>query len=352
MSVKDALFLISGLQTLIISIVLLWYRSKKIHVNRYLGLFFATLFVEVAMYFLFKVIDHPAIYYAPVRFDFLSVIFLLFYALETTGVSTKAKLKYYIPAGIEFLVFSVIFILVLANKGFHEVLKDYSFLSFFRLVSSIYIVSVCILIISIIMRHQKLLSIHFPDTRYKSLKWLAIFCFICIFLNVVRNLISVYPDTTYLPVIFCATALFSLYYITIGSLIQININNVISARFENNKSKEELEEILKNIETYLVENKLYLNPEMNLKTFSKKINLPERTISRAINRIKKKNFTNYINTYRIEEFKHLLTDKEYKKYSISAIADEVGFNSRASFYKNFKDIVGVSPSDYVKSLNT
>ncbi|WP_299437196.1 helix-turn-helix domain-containing protein [uncultured Aquimarina sp.] len=316
--------------------------------NRYLGLFFFTLFVEIVMYFLFKFIDNPAIYYAPVRFDFLSIIFLFFYALETAGISTRTKIIYYIPAVIEFLALSVLFIAILVNPQFYEILEDYAFLQFFRVISSIYIVSICVLIIRIALRHQKSLFIHFQNTKFKSLKWLVIFCFLCIFLNVIRNLVSIYPDSVYLPVIFCTTALFSLYYITIGSLIQINIDNVISSQPEVNESKEELEEVLNNIEAYLVKNKLYLNPEMNLKTFSRKINLPERTISKAINKIEKKNFTSYINAYRIEEFKNRLTNKEYKKYSISAIADEVGFNSRASFYKNFKDIVGLSPLDYIK----
>ncbi|MFD2562602.1 helix-turn-helix domain-containing protein [Aquimarina rubra] len=126
---------------------------------------------------------------------------------------------------------------------------------------------------------------------------------------------------------------------------------MIPAKREINDGKEELEEVIKRIENHINEKKSYLNPDINLKSFSKDIRLPERIISRAINRIEHKNFNGYINSYRVKECKRLLLSEKYEQYSISAIADEVGFSSRASFYKNFKEIAGVSPSEYIKSVN-
>ena len=67
--------------------------------------------------------------------------------------------------------------------------------------------------------------------------------------------------------------------------------------------------------------------------------------TKRIERLKRM-FTS-INKGEIEGVKKLLLNESYKKYSIVAISKEVGFNSRASFYKNFKERVGISPSDYI-----
>lgn len=351
MKVIDSLFLISALQTLVISIILFFYRSKKIHINRYLSLFFATLFVELLMYFIFKRVTHPAVYYYPLRFDFLSMNFLFFYAVETTGIHIKRKLYYYIPAIVEFLLLSIIFIAVLQNPEIHTSLQEVHFSMIFRIVASAYIVTLSILIIKINIKHKKQLPLFYERIKFKSLNWLTVFCLVCIFFNIITLVLRIFPNVYSIGILFETTYLLSLYYITIASLIQINIINILSPKTEEKETIAELEYVIKIVEEYMLENKTYLNPSISLKMFAKEIRLPERLISKAINKIEHKNFNNYINYYRIEEFKKLLSMDMHKKYSISAIANEVGFNSRASFYKNFKEIVGVPPSSYVKSAD-
>ncbi len=349
MSIKEVLFLIIGLQTLVSSLLLLFYKSKKIHVNRYLGLFFASLCIELLSLFVFRYYDHPSLYYIPFRFNFLTLTFLFFYAIETTGIHLKSKFYYYVPAIIEFVTLLLLFILVLFNPEVHQSIEESVFQLTYRVLTSIYMVVFSILIIRVNLKHQKLLPIHFSNTKFKSLHWLTILCIGCICLHVFRHLYHTFSlRSEIISVAYCSIALFSLYYATISSLIQINIDNVIPSQKEAIEGKEHLEKIIENVALHLKENKSYLNPEINLKKFAKEVNLTERSISRAINRIENKNFNNYINHYRVEEFKRLLATDQYKKYSISAIADEVGFSSRASFYKNFKEIVGISPSDFVK----
>ncbi|WP_161635332.1 helix-turn-helix domain-containing protein [Aquimarina macrocephali] len=149
-----------------------------------------------------------------------------------------------------------------------------------------------------------------------------------------------------------------LYYFTIGSLVQINIVNITSeSEVESSKRKQEenkeiYERVSKEIERYMVEEKAFLDQDMTLKTFAKRVGVSSRSISKTINEMEYKNFNMYLNHYRVEEFKTLIESEKYQKYSNTALAKEAGFNSRASFYKNFKDIVGISPSDYFESLNS
>jgi AraC-like DNA-binding protein len=75
-------------------------------------------------------------------------------------------------------------------------------------------------------------------------------------------------------------------------------------------------------------------------------------LSIAIKKHKADNFSNYINTLRI----NYIVDKienvpEYRKYKVSYLAEETGFSSANAFSKVFKDITGVSPSSYISLLD-
>lgn len=352
MSIKEVLFLIVSLQTLVSGVLLLVYKSPKRHVNTYLGLFFIFLFLEISGIYLQRIINDYCAYYFPLRFNFLTIVFLYLYAARTTGIEIHKKYLYFVPAILEFLVFSILTFLVLHDQSIHEFLTDSYFFTIYRSISSIYMIVYSFLTIRINFKHKRLLPIFFSDVKFKSLNWLTIFCLGCISLHVLRHVYHTFGiQSSYISIAYCFIALFFLYYATIGSLVQININNVINSQKAVLDNKEELEEVFATIDKHLRERKSYLTPELNLKKLANETNLSERVISKAINKILGKNFSVFINHYRIEEFKYLLSQDKYKNYSISALADEVGFSSRTSFYKNFKDVMQESPSEYIKRVS-
>lgn len=98
--------------------------------------------------------------------------------------------------------------------------------------------------------------------------------------------------------------------------------------------------LLKRIER----DKLYLNPAFSLQDLSELLNRRERYISQAVNEIGKTSFPNLINNLRINEARRLMT--ENPDLPISEIMKKTGFGSRQSFYRNFKQATGFSPSEY------
>ena len=61
------------------------------------------------------------------------------------------------------------------------------------------------------------------------------------------------------------------------------------------------------------------------------------------------NSIDFVNQYRIEAAKNMLTSDKYNQYTIIAIAYEAGFNSKASFNRIVKKITGKSPKFLKKS---
>jgi AraC-like DNA-binding protein len=67
--------------------------------------------------------------------------------------------------------------------------------------------------------------------------------------------------------------------------------------------------------------------------------------------LEEKTFYDYINGKRIEEFKKMILRPENQKYTIVGLAYDCGFNSKTAFYRNFKNVTGLSPTQYLQQQN-
>jgi AraC-like DNA-binding protein len=120
---------------------------------------------------------------------------------------------------------------------------------------------------------------------------------------------------------------------------------------EVNKTNEKLNiEVLNpisiDLEKYMKEHKPFLNPELNLDTLAENLKVHPKTLSQTINRIIGSNFSEYINSYRIEEAKLLLQNNKDENLTIMEVMYDVGFNSRSVFNTAFKNKTGLTPSQY------
>ena len=70
-------------------------------------------------------------------------------------------------------------------------------------------------------------------------------------------------------------------------------------------------------------------------------------VSQILNQHFKKSFFDFINEARVQEAIILLKTFDPKVDTIENIATEVGFNSRASFYRSFKKVTDKNPTDFV-----
>jgi len=98
--------------------------------------------------------------------------------------------------------------------------------------------------------------------------------------------------------------------------------------------------------TLMDEHHLYLDPELTVQRLAKRLHLPARTLSAAINRMQGTNVSQYVNTFRLDHAARLLVDT---KDSVSSIAIESGFMTRSNFYREFQRVYGQSPTEYRKS---
>lgn len=112
------------------------------------------------------------------------------------------------------------------------------------------------------------------------------------------------------------------------------------------------ERYLQRLLTHMETEKPYVDGELTLPKLAERLSIPAPHLSQTINERLQQNFFDFVNTYRVEEAKRRLLDPAKQHYSVLAIAEEVGFNSKSSFNAVFKKHVRMTPSEFRKRMTT
>ncbi|MEO1624624.1 MAG: helix-turn-helix transcriptional regulator, partial [Bacteroidota bacterium] len=111
----------------------------------------------------------------------------------------------------------------------------------------------------------------------------------------------------------------------------------------------EMEAMGEQVLQQFLERKLYLNPKLTLSQMAADLSINSNLLSQLINTVFGKNFNQFVNDYRIEEFKKEARKPDNRHLSLLAIAMNCGFNSKATFNRVFKNASGLSPKEYLNS---
>ncbi len=122
-------------------------------------------------------------------------------------------------------------------------------------------------------------------------------------------------------------------------------NNVI------NVPEKQIAYIIKKLEEF--ENqKQYLTPGLSAHSLADHIKTNVKYLSQVIKYSKNKTFSSYINELRITyATTKIRENSKFRKYTIKAIANEMGYGSAETFSNAFHKQVGIKPSCFIRSFN-
>ncbi|MDQ1098558.1 MULTISPECIES: helix-turn-helix domain-containing protein [Chryseobacterium] len=109
---------------------------------------------------------------------------------------------------------------------------------------------------------------------------------------------------------------------------------------------ENMEKLFSRIEDSMNEKMLFKDTKFNLSALSVELDVNNTYISRAIRSQGYPNFNNYLNTYRINHVKQLLSEVDFQKATFMYVYTEAGFSNQSTFNRVFKQIEGITPSEY------
>ena len=288
---------------------------------------------------------------------FIPFVLALLSTLPFHALSFPQKIKVYQDGGRAYELLSLIILIAVLISGFL-----YTFISLQKL-----------------KKHRKTIAEQFSYTEKINLKWLSYL----ILGSSIIWLVAIFRQDNYT---FSAVVLYVLFIGYFGikqvgiftntvpqiqneiletSSIEVNktSNDTLfdekeievqpeKIKYEKSKiSSDEVSTIQKNLLVLMQTEKTYTDPELTLSDLAQKINVHPNTLSQIINSVEQKNFYEYINDLRVEEFKKLIAIPDNQKFTLLSLAFDSGYNSKTAFNRNFKKNTGHSPSDYLKQMN-
>lgn len=100
------------------------------------------------------------------------------------------------------------------------------------------------------------------------------------------------------------------------------------------------------LELLCKEQHIYTDSTLNREKVAEKLGISPGYVSQIINTITGDNFAHYINQYRVEAVKEMISNSEYENYNLLTMGLESGFTSKTTFYKAFKKVTGQTPNEY------
>lgn len=104
-------------------------------------------------------------------------------------------------------------------------------------------------------------------------------------------------------------------------------------------------EILEKATHLLEDQHLYRNPDLTLSSLARRLTLPAKDLSAAINRLSGMNMSQFVNGYRITEACSLLKDGQ----SVTEAMLTSGFQTKSNFNREFRRVTGLSPTGWVRA---
>ncbi len=192
-------------------------------------------------------------------------------------------------------------------------------------------------------------------------KWLTKFSSGMLFIAVMEFCFSVMEYNTFLtflpsfPLYLVHTFTLSafVFWISINGFKQYYPLQIFTSKPDHgdaNIGEKELSALLEKLKLLMTKDKVFLNPDLNLKLLSNYLGISEKHCSYLLNKGVNMNFNQYVNNFRIEAFKGRIQEGQNKTYTLTSIAYECGFNSKSTFNRVFKLSCGLTPSEFVKNF--
>ena len=190
-----------------------------------------------------------------------------------------------------------------------------------------------------------------------TLRWLKLLVALCLLMaltGLLVALIRLLPGMELWPrSIYSSLTVIALYYlIAFFGLAQPDVfaghregagsrNDAATASSEDDSADKQAR--WQQLEAYMVRQKPYLQHELRIADLAEDLRLPAPELSQVINRCSGKNFFDYVSSFRVKRAKELLLSSSG---SMADIAQESGFNSQSAFYRQFRKVTGLTPTEF------
>ena len=367
----ETLLLVGAVQALFLALVL-GYKSDKRLADQWLIAWLLFIAVHLTfVYFGFAGVykKYPLLIIWGSALMLLQGPFLYLYTAISTNKVKVLKWKYLLHA-IPYVLFTGYLASVMLQVGaatryeyISETVQDQENVMMLSLglLNHLHIIIYLIFSIRILRQHAKDIQEAYSYEEGINLKWLknlllgitviAVIILIGLLISDLVPIISHYLKAT---LIYSALAILPFYmsFYAIRQQLTYPVNQELApSKYEASKmTAGESKTMAERLSEHMKLIKPYLDPHLSIKKLAEDLETHPKDLSRVINENFNKNFFNYVNAHRVEEFQHRVQDPKNKHYTLIAIAYDCGFNTKSAFYRIFRQITGMTPAAYKESL--
>lgn len=213
--------------------------------------------------------------------------------------------------------------------------------------------------------HKKMIMNNYSFFKGLDLRWIRVFLFMELTAWFLYFFIMLFIDVDFQHISIALSSLLSVYlaYFAIGytgifNRYDIAVPEDSLVRNKNGQYRKspispvDGELIKSSIESVLKDDKIYRDPELSLVSLSKLTGQTTHNLSQIFTSLYQSSFYDVVNKCRVEEVKLRLEEGEAVKNTLLSIAMDSGFNSKASFNRNFKKYTSFTPSNYLKLVSS
>jgi AraC-like DNA-binding protein len=369
----DILNLISLFQLFLFIIFLLNKSINKNQVsNLLLETFFISQFLSISNHFILSQRDFfiditPHIFFIGTSFAWLWAPLFYFYvkSLIYSDFSLRKKDIIHSIPFLLFLLFDIFQFHIQNSEEKAYLIANNRFLTLngsltINLLITLQISAYLAFVFKMYFRYRKRLKNRQSSINAYQSNWLQIFIFgyLIAFLVTVLCRIGLYTYYSLKDVfVFFSFFGFFIYFIVLfyksisNPLVLTKIDEVPEPK-TSAIPKHEAHFLLGRIKDFMMNAEPFLNPELTLKDLSQDLKIPERLLSGVINQYSNQNFYDFVNSFRVEKAKKLLSGDNAKRKTIQEIFYDSGFNSKSTFNLVFKKSTGYTPTDFKKYQHT
>lgn len=324
--------------------------------NKLLGVFLIVLALQMASN-VFISTGHSFFYLSSLSLRFLFGPFFFLYVssiIEKDFKLTKRDLFHLTP-----------FLLAVLVLNLDIRLERYTFLYFTYFI----LISYLLVTFLVLRNYKKVLTETRSVSSQTSIKWirlLLIFQGLIIFIDLINNFNAVKEGWPVMELLTLEMVLlllmvnvmifFGLKHPNLFTVINTEEKLIVKDQREKYASsaltQEDLEATRNNLLLVMEREKPYLDPELTLSNLAELVSLSNRELSQVINTQFDKNFSEFINSYRIDEAIRIFEENDDPKKTILETVFEVGFNSKSSFYTAFKKETQTTPKNYLAKFRS
>ncbi|KAF0239537.1 MAG: response regulator containing CheY-like receiver domain and AraC-type DNA-binding [Prolixibacteraceae bacterium] len=360
------------------AVVLLITKREDNRAKFFLGIFMTVAFL---LYFshavFFQQLESVYTFFDTIYvFAFLSVYPLYYWYIKLLSVETEYKLRnfrLFIPALVLTLISFVLYQLMSDTERadyymghFIKSKSDVEFTILMQLQKNNYLVSKLIFAIQIffflyygsrlVKNYHKKIENFYSNLESRSILWVNILLYSMVLTSLMSLVLNIIGRSFFMgskTFLIFPSLIFSILLFLIGFLGYLQNNTVIDLEFDEEKNNNNLNS--KNYNTAKLNEKLlklfkdvaiYKNPDLKITQVSELLHTNRTYISKHINTQFGCTFSDFVNRYRVEEAKRLLTSESSKGYSLNYISEKAGFGSMGSFMRVFRGFEKITPGQY------